>query len=165
MNKYSILKQRSPLPAGTYYIGDPCYVIKDDEWMQALEETNYFNMFPSKAATRDHEYNKSGTQYGVFSYEIHGINGKYVFAASSTAYGDGEYHCEKDGSTIGMCGVDAGLIAAIPIEMIEDYGDDSGLDLGLVYDFDHDFYINYSDGAIGFGDVIVHTEDDGDEGW
>lgn len=56
------------LPAGTYYIGDPCYVIPDKEWQEVcLKNTGYVQ----------------------FAH-----NGEQMFMAS-TAHGDGEYEDNK----------------------------------------------------------------------
>jgi hypothetical protein len=168
MNRYSIADPRFPLPAGTYYIGDPCYVIKDEEWMDALDSTNYFNLFPS---SNQKKYNPKHMQNGVFLYHtndfaddpVEQLNGIYWFACSSTEYGDGCYPCEDNEISIGECGVDAGLIAAIPIEMIVEHGDESCIDNGVRHTFDEPFFIAYEDeGKIIFGDVIVHTEDEDD---
>lgn len=57
------------LPAGIYFVGDPCYCFNDhDRWMYLLESTDYFE----------------GKQ--VIKFEGH-----YV-AAFGTMYGDGEYN-------------------------------------------------------------------------
>jgi len=165
-NEYSVKDPRTSLPAGTYYIGDPCYVIKDEDWMQALDETNFFNMFPSAEATVKREYNDKHMMNGIFLCEIDtGIKDSesYLLAASSTAWGDGCYNCFDGYEKIGECGVDAGLIAAIPVAMIKEHGQESGLDLGVIHDFDHPFGIEYSDGTISFGNVKVYTGDDDDE--
>lgn len=160
MNKYSISEPRLNLPAGTYYVGDPCYVIKDEEWMQALDETNYFNVFASPEAVLKAEYNPKHLMNGVFLYHVEGDDPPFHLAASITKYGDGEYPCKESGSEIGTCGVDAGLIAVIPVAMIEKYGQESGLALGVIHQFNTSFGIRYSDGTISFGDVSVYTNDD-----
>jgi len=166
MAKYSIEDPRASLPPGRYYIGDPCYVIKDEEWSDALEGTHYFGLFASGEAATNRAYNDKHLMNGVFSYHIDtGIEDSksYLLAASSTEYGDGSYNCYDGGCYLGECGVDAGLIAAIPAEMIEEYGTESGLELGVVHEFKRPFTVGYSDGIISFGDVQVNTGDEDDE--
>ena len=80
--------------AGKYYIGDPCYVVKEHEdWMKLLEDTNYFQ-------------NDNQTYKG------------FPIFASGTAYGDGCYY-DQEGREYG---VDAGLIGIVPFEAIEGDG-------------------------------------------
>lgn len=81
-------------PAGTYYIGDPCYAIPNDRWMEWLEAADYTNQETYLVADLD-----GHTAIGV-----------------GTAYGDGVYG-GSDGNTYG---VDAGLIGAVPREVAEE---------------------------------------------
>lgn len=77
--------------AGKYYVGDPCYVISDENWMPLLESTKYFE-------NENQEY-----------------KGQQIFT-EGTAHGDG---CFTD--NFGReYGVDAGLIGIIPFEVIDD---------------------------------------------
>lgn len=153
---YLILDPRSLLPPGEYYIGDPCYVIRDEDWMDCLEETAYFNMLEPGT---ERKYRPSDLQNGVFSFED-GNEIQYRFAGSSTKYGDGCYPCRENGMQLGECGVDAGLIAAVPVAMVEAVGEPSGLDLGVLHTFEHPFNIGYDDGVISFGHVKVITCDE-----
>lgn len=78
------------LPAGEYYIGDPCYALQNegknqDQWDDVLEQTDFF------------------------SKPVATLNGKKL-CAFSTAYGDGAY----SGSDGFEYGVDAGLLGAVP---------------------------------------------------
>ena len=75
------------LPAGEYYMGDPCYVIDEDLWDKFCDV--YFQ------------------GEGVFEFEGH-----QVFAVS-TAYGDGSY-TDNLGNEYG---VDAGMIGLIPLAL------------------------------------------------
>ena len=158
MAKYEIMDPRLTLEPGEYYIGDPCYVIPDSEWSDALDATRFFNLFP-KSGLRGGEYNPKDLQNGVFAR-----NG-VPFAVSTTAYGDGEYPCRYRGEEVGRCCVDAGMIAAIPVSMIDmaefkkSYGDRGLDDLGCVVDID-EFRVEYDDGTIRFGDIEVETDDD-----
>lgn len=77
--------------AGKYYVGDLCYVVKEEgEWDKLLEDTNYFE-------------NDNQT-----------YNGCPIFA-KSTVFGDGEYFDQDDRSYL----VDAGIIGIMPFEIIE----------------------------------------------
>lgn len=76
--------------AGEYYIGDPCYVIADDNWIPLLKETNYLE---------DEE------QY---------YKGEQIFCGG-TAHGDGCYI----GSNHKSYPVDAGLIGIIPMSVVD----------------------------------------------
>lgn len=77
------------LPAGKYYVGDPCYTLqgKQDEWIKVLESSNYFKV----------PYKK----------------GRKTAVAFSTEYGDGEYK-DNEGRSYP---VDAGLIGVVPVSM------------------------------------------------
>ena len=125
--------------------------------MQALDETNYFNLFASPDAVLQRECNPKNLSNGVFLYHAEDDGSPYHLAASCTEFGDGNYPCKDNGNELGVCGVDAGLIAAIPIEMIENYGQESGLELGVIHEFPQPFGIKYDDGTIAFGTVIVET--------
>ena len=77
------------LPAGKYYIGDPCYVLgrPHSNWESVLDESNFF----------ENPY----------------INKGLTALAFGTAFGDGEY-LDQDGRKYP---VDAGLIGATPVKM------------------------------------------------
>ena len=85
------------LPAGRYYIGDPCYVIPDEEWHSLLEHVNYFE------------------GDGLFEYK------GCKMAVYSTAWGDGLYpgYCSASNSFYSF-GVDAGLLGAVPEELVSE---------------------------------------------
>lgn len=80
--------------AGKYYIGDPCYVIKDDTLWQKfcndLEKTNY------------------GSKKPLF------INGIKVFS-KSTHHGDGIYFDQFKKKYL----VDSGMIGCVPVELVQ----------------------------------------------
>ena len=75
------------VPAGRYYLGDPCYVIRDNDWIPLLENCNYFI---------DHPVGKVG------GYDI---------VAFSTKHGDGTFYDQHKNEY----GVDAGLIGLVPV--------------------------------------------------
>jgi hypothetical protein len=80
------------LPAGEYWVGDPCYAVKDQElWMRIGASNGWFQ--ESIAATVD-----DVTYVGV-----------------GTAFGDGVY-VDQEGREFP---VDAGLIGAVPVSAVE----------------------------------------------
>jgi len=122
------------MPAGTYYIGDLCYVMHD-----------VWDEFCDLTITKDHVCVQDGEM------TLHGKR----FATYSTMYGDGVYH-DKQGKEYG---VDAGLIGCIHVDCIS-VEEHKNLDLGHVHKFDRPFRTGRSmDGTIYFGDVEIHTGD------
>jgi len=120
------------LPAGRYYIGDPCYVISGSEWSEFLDP--YWDV---------------GGFGGVFDYD--GL----PVCAFQTQYGDGCY----EASNGAMLGVDAGMIGAVPMELVK--GGD--LALGTEWEFDEPFVCTRdSDGRLHFGSFSVMTGDEED---
>lgn len=75
------------LNPGKYWIGDPCYAIRDSDWEDFLDLTDYCD----KPAN---------------------YNGALV-VCGSTAFGDGEYSDNKGN----LYGVDAGALCIMPIEV------------------------------------------------
>lgn len=112
------------LPPGKYYIGDPCYVF-EVSWDAVLSETDYF------------------------TNERQTIKGVPVFGGP-TAYGDGVY-LGSDGFDYS---VDAGLLAAIPVELIED---ETGAAFGTVVDAPSGLECANHAGAFTFGPISIDT--------
>lgn len=79
------------LPAGTYYIGDPCYVFNREQWDTLGEQTGWFEETPVAA---------------IYEYRM---------VAFGTAYGDGTYQ-DNFGHEYP---VDSGLIGIVPIEVVD----------------------------------------------
>lgn len=77
------------VPAGTYFLGDPCYAIPEQDWMPLLESCGYF----------------ADRAVG----EVHG----HQVLAFGTRWGDGTYYDtdEREYS------VDAGLIGLVPQDL------------------------------------------------
>jgi hypothetical protein len=81
------------VPAGRYYLGDPCHVIdSQDDWMELLETCNFFQ----------------GSPIGT-------LKGHQVLAFG-TAYGDGSYDDKYTGKIVG---VDAGIIGLVPEALMD----------------------------------------------
>ena len=125
------------LPAGTYFIGDPCYAIEYEKW-------------------DDYLMHLWDAGKGIFDFE------EFTVCAFDTKHGDGCYSDNNDCSF----SVDAGLIGATPISLCVKYGKEELSRLGHIVDFDADFIV-YSDmadeGKIVFGDIIIKTDEDEDD--
>jgi hypothetical protein len=130
------------LDGGKYFIGDPCYVIRDGDWQRFCEE---FLFDCDKAYT--------GDGYGVF-------DGRKVFA-HGTAYGDGVYPATNNFEY----GVDSGTIGAIPVELCDPATVEDAVEsgLGTVENFPNFFHCNYEEGRFSFndGELIIDTDPDG----
>ena len=124
------------LPAGTYYIGDPCYIF-EKSWMELLNATDYLSD-------------------GLFTFR--GFTG----FASNTMYGDGLYH----GSPMGRIPVDAGLIGCLPVEMLEidqkvTAEEIVADEIGIIVTFEKPFVVDRDDdGTFQFGNIHIATGDD-----
>jgi hypothetical protein len=116
------------VPAGTFFLGDPCYAISDDEWMTLLNSCAFFEDSPV-GALRGHKV-----------------------IAFSTATGDGVYHDQHHNS---YC-VDAGLIGLTPRALFAGKYDLD--DLGTVITFDTEQTASTDDeGLLTFGPVRIDT--------
>jgi hypothetical protein len=102
MNKGDIEIQVQ-IPAGDYFLGDPCYTIRDEDWVPWLEACNY--------KEEDNLVGKiPGTNFSAVGFR--------------TAWGDGVYplqHAKRGSYADGWVdyaelGVDAGLIGFVPCE-------------------------------------------------
>jgi len=128
--------------SGKYYIGDPCYAVKDENWSDVIESTGCFG----------YEFKDIQKWNGLFKY-----NGEYCFA-DGTKYGDG---CFQDNYGREY-GVDAGLIGIMPLEVC----DGDSMNGGQIVDFENDFMVWSDDGEFHFGDVVIQTRDEEeDEEW
>ena len=127
------MSQTFTMPAGKYYIGDPCYVIADEDWGPLLEHAEYF----------------SGTEGKAVDWM-----GDLLFSGS-TAYGDGEYQDRKGNKYP----VDAGMIGAVPWSHVDD--EDRATKCGLVVVFEDDWKCSSEDGYFIFGsEVVIETSDE-----
>jgi hypothetical protein len=128
------------LPAGTYWIGDPCYPFpndgpKSDEWSNALDATNFFE-------------------------KPHCNLGPIQVLANDTSHGDGTY----TGSDGNGYAVDAGLLGIMPESTVDYLGNDKEwlTKCGKFKTFDAPFKVVFYDGCFQFGDLIIHTCDEDD---
>lgn len=137
------MSNQMTMPAGKYWIGDPCYVFPHkgpmkDKWDELLAEVDFFDV-----------------SYGELD------DGKIKVWAASTAYGDGRYI----GSNGKAFPVDAGLIGIVPLETVQYLNRaDNDLDyLGLFIEFDEPFVVRSQDGLFNFGHIEIDTGDECDD--
>jgi len=139
------MTRKHTLPAGTYFIGDPCYLIEDPDWDKIGDATNWFGsenniMFPDAPVDWDD---------GLYHW-----NGLVCFA-SHTKYGDGVYH---DGGRKQEYWVDSGLIGVTPFD--GNYPEKAGLGFslgGLIKDFKKPVVVWEEDGEFHIGRMIIRT--------
>ena len=125
------------LPAGKYAIGDPCYTVPDDLWMEYLE-----------AGTEGQDL------YYVDGKTIQLSDGRLV-AAHGTAWGDGCYPA-TDGF---VYPVDAGLLGVVQVFD----GEQVRGDLAQVKEFDAPFTVSYEDGEVIIGSLVISTDQSSDD--
>lgn len=123
---------------GKAYIGDPCYVIPDDLWMDIVK--------------------------AWFAPEIDGdtivveIDG-FEFVMGGTAYGDGCYDAK---GVVGHCPVDSGSLSVIPFALVEKWGKGEDGD-GIVADIKEGSFAEIEDGVLTVGGIVIDTNDNYDE--
>lgn len=120
------------MESGTYYIGDLCYVMTDEEWTQFCNIT-------------------------IKGNEV--LDGEFVlpdgrkFATYGTSIGDGVYYDQYGYSY----SVDAGLIGCIMTKDIRAEKYENLLDLGAIMTFENSFVTSEHEGQIQFGHVLIET--------
>ena len=130
-----ISKVEVEVPAGRYILGDPCYAVPEDKWMELLESCNYFE-----------------NPIGTFSQYTRGDTHNYYIVAFSTRWGDGSYR----GTDGNVYPVDAGLIGLVPWEASTDVIRD---DLCTVVTFDKPTKCGTDgDGKLRFGHITIDTD-------
>lgn len=126
-------------PAGKYYIGDPCYAVKDEKWSDLIESTGCFGL-EDRLETKYLNWDD-----GAFIY-----NGRKCFA-SGTVYGDGTYYDKQ----YREYGVDAGLLGIIPFESC----DGDSMEGGNIVEFEKEFKVYESEGVFYFGNIKIDTDE------
>ena len=117
------------VPPGKYWLGDPCYAVPSDLWMDLLNSCKFF----------EHPIGKVEADGKV--HEV---------LAFGTAYGDGVYN-DQFGNEFP---VDAGLIGLTPVELCKDepFG-------ALLVEFTTETTCSCYEGILTFGDHEIHTGD------
>ena len=129
------------VPAGTYYLGDPCYAVPEEMWDEYCEKSYPDNINHVPVVTFD-----TGETVYVFS----------------TCYGDGCYR----GSDGYEYGVDAGIIGLVPEALARREG---CWDLGTKIVLDRPTDCVSINGDMDFGVVTINTsgsdEDEEDDSY
>lgn len=118
------------VPAGRYFLGDPCYAVPGGLWMPLLESCGDFDASPV------------------------GKVGGIEVLAFSTAWGDGTYYDQFENEFP----VDAGLIGLTPIDLAlqrETLGRLASM--GLVVEFKTETLCVKADGQLRFGQYVIET--------
>jgi hypothetical protein len=127
------------IPAGTYFIGDPGQVISENDWWDFLEQ-----WIDASIATFD-------------------FRGRRCFTAR-TAYGDGIYQDQNGNQYM----VDAGVIGATPVELIEPamFAEAVEESLGCVVTLSVETACEVIEEryTIRIGDIRIPTCEDGEDG-
>ncbi len=124
------------VPAGKYWLGDPCYIIKDQDWLHFCNE---------------HSFNETEVNSCV------SLSDGTPVLAFSTYYGDGCYSDQHGNSYP----VDAGLIGLVPWEYTEKFTEKDStcyLSLSNVVEFTEDTLCFTADGILTFGNYIIDTK-------
>jgi len=120
------------MKAGTYYVGDLCYVLHD-EWDEVCE------LIIKDNVCLDGEFTlKDGRRFAIYG----------------TAYGDGNYF-DQNGKSYD---VDAGAIGCILMDDIDLESPGNFLAGGNVHTFDTSFYTGEQDGKIMFHTLSINTD-------
>lgn len=123
-------------PAGTYFVGDPCYAFSHDEWDEMLAQTGLAGEDGAGAA-----HMADGTIKRMWMV--------------GTKYGDGGYS-DDDGNEYD---VDSGTLGLVPVEDINPSQRETVESGGKIVTFDKPVDISNNDGRITFGHITINTGD------
>ncbi len=133
---------------GQYYIGDICYLFKEQEWAELIGATDCFTL-------------EDNSNYWMGQYK-----GVEIFTAS-TAHGDGVYW-DQNGSEYF---VDSGMLGAVRIDDLPLLGGKlPEMPLGwAVHTFTTGPEVSWEDGRFNFGHLVIDTAQEeeyyGEEDW
>lgn len=122
------LALEASVPAGAYFLGDPCYAVPGELWDELLASCDFFNA-------------------PIGSVKSHQV------LAFSTAFGDGDY-VGSDGISYG---VDSGLIGLTPLALVPECERERLATLGSVVEFAAPVRCTWRDGLMAFGHVRIDT--------
>lgn len=120
------------LPAGTYWIGDPGYVVTDhNKWIEVIESVDYFNE-PAIANVDD-----------------------ITIVAGPTSYGDGRYASNAGTNH----NVDSGTLGIVPLATVNKFHSNHAYlaKQGTFNHFEHDFTVVIDEGHFNFDQLIIDT--------
>lgn len=121
------------VPAGDYFLGDPCYAVPDIHWSPLLESCDCFNQVP-----------------------VGEVNGFKVLSFV-TAYGDGTYKDQLGNEYP----VDAGMIGLVPVGLIDQAEMKAMYPSyipGKMVTFDHEVRASCQGGRLTFGQYVINTD-------
>lgn len=127
---------------GTYYIGDPCYIIKDEIWSE------FCDLLFTTEISQSHR--------SLIKFNFH----KTEILVGNTFYGDGCY--QSDCCKL-MVPVDAGLIGLVKIEGNAIDEDKLKNYPYNIIKFDNDFESDLREGIFYFGKYTIDTKNSDDE--
>ena len=133
------------MPAGTYWLGDPCYSVKREDWSDWLDAAWERN-------------GSDGNAHAILCAQV--PSGAWVLGMP-TAYGDG---CYADNRGF-YYGVDAGLIGLVPVDYspttnykLDDKGkNEYGAEIAQKVTFDEPVTCRMRNGTLVFGDIRIET--------
>lgn len=136
--------------AGTYYIGDPCYAIPDEQWDSWCTSMDKFEDYHGDVEMVN----------GGFGFEH---EGEQVWCAN-TEWGDGTWP-DQYGNEYS---VDAGIIGVVPEALIDVNPNSPAVDPvvvngGHVVRIDHEFEVDRNGGIITIGPYIIDTDPQDEE--
>ena len=126
------------VPAGTYWLGDPCYVFDDEQWDDLID-----NNFDSPIHIL---FDKDPDNFTLNQHQI------LMFR---TSHGDGVYV----DAGVGEYPVDSGTIGLVPIALVPNHEDFEKVQkLGGVVTFDKDVNcgVDYWDDYMVFGHIRIN---------
>jgi hypothetical protein len=106
-----------------YYLGDPCYIIPDDEWDEFCQLT--FEHNGSSGNHLDSVINWRGQEIEIWS---NGGDGTWSFYGLKTKNNVQEF------------GVDAGIFCVIDLEMLPRFEGDPA-EMGMIFEYEPDLYV------------------------
>ena len=122
------------MQAGKYYVGDLCYVLRDEDWSDVCKLTIAGDKM------LEGEFNlPDGRRFAMFS----------------TAWGDGRYP-DREGH---YYSVDSGTIGCISFDLITADKYEDITRLGNIVTFDNDFQVYEDQGEIVIGHIHIETSD------
>ena len=135
------------MPAGRYYIGDPCYMWPHSKHEGLPDWSDFCDMF--------------------FNGDLLKVNtpiGEFELWANTTAYGDGDYPLLLQHHLRANIPVDAGMIGVIPAALFEHMVSisslEKGYDVGSMYhmiDMKEDFDVEFSGETFYIGNYSIYT--------
>lgn len=117
------------MPAGYYYMGDPCYVIPDEKWGKFVDKT----------------FQYEGTMFKFSDYPCW-THGTYL--------GDGVYFDDFNN----FYSVDSGLIGVVEIGVFMFDIEPQDITDGRIVDFKEPFEVYYQDGVFNIGHFQIDTK-------